>query len=120
MRNALGLLCKKSCKKSDLLGLSAEEIIDYWNVALKAVQTALEYLKVNYGILGMRYFPYKDILPVIAVSINSEKFNEEISENKKKLDIWYWYAVFSGYFDNATETKSTKVIKELLGNEKEK
>ena len=116
----IGLICKKSCKKSDLLDLKAEEIKYYWNEAVELLEIALEFMKNNYGILGLKYFPYKDMLPVIAIIVKSLKFTNNTEAYKIKLNKWYWYAVFSGYFDNATETKSAKAIKELLGSEKEK
>ena len=115
----IGLLCKKSCKKSDLLALKASEIKKFWTQAVEKVVNAVHYVKENYGVLGIKYFPYKDILPVIAVVTNDDKFLHD-EKNMKKFNCWYWNVVFSGYFDNATESKNTKAIKELLGSEKEK
>lgn len=114
-------LCRKgSCKKSDLLSLSASEISNSWNIAINYVESAIKYIKEKFGVLGSSFFPYKDILPVIAVIINDIKFQQNRNASEQKLDRWYWNAVFSGYFDNATESKSSKVIKELIGTEKEK
>ncbi|MDF2612432.1 MAG: hypothetical protein K0S71_218 [Clostridia bacterium] len=115
----IGLLCKKSCKKSDLLNLTAIEIKDNWDKAVEYTKYALEYIKVNYGVLGIQYFPYKDMLPVIAIIVNSDKFKDS-PNNKRKLDKWYWSVVFSGYYDNATETKNGRTLKEFLGTEKDK
>lgn len=115
----IGLICKRSCKKSDLLSLTAVQIKDNWNSAVDYTKNALEYIKINYGVIGIKYFPYKDMIPALAVIVNSSKFNQN-PNNKRKLDKWYWSVVFSGYFDNATETKSGRVVKEFLGTEKDK
>lgn len=116
----IGLLSKKSCKKSDLLALKPYDIQHYWNVAVNYTSLALTYIKNNYGILGLKYFPYKDILPVISTVVNDVKFLDNNDNCKTKLNKWYWHCVFTGYFDNATESKSNKAIKDLLGTEKDK
>ena len=33
---------------------------------------------------------------------------------------WYWTAVFSGFFDNATESKTNRTLREFFGTDKEK
>ena len=116
----IGLLTKKSCKKSDLLDLKSDDIKRKWNDTIEYLKNALRYIKQEYGILGHKYFPYNDLLPVITMIINNDKFNKSLEDNKKKLNKWYWTAVFSGFYDNATESKTNKVIKEFLGTEKEK
>lgn len=116
----IGLLCKKSCKKSDLLNLSSDEIREYWDKSIEYISIALEYMRLNFGVLGIGYFPYKDILPVIAVIINNDLFINNNNECQKKLDKWYWYTIFTGYFDNATDSKTIKTIKEFLGSDKDK
>jgi hypothetical protein len=116
----IGLLTKNSCKKSDLLALKANEIKSKWNDAIGYTKKALQYIREEYGILGRRYFPYKDMLPLITVVVNSDKYEKSPDANKRKLSKWYWTAVFSGFFDNATESKTNRTIKEFFGTEKEK
>lgn len=115
----IGLICKKSCKKSDLLNLKADEIKRKWGVSVKYVITALEYIKNTYGVVGINYFPYKDMISVISIIKNSDKFNLN-PNNKHKLDQWYWNVVFSGYYDNATESKNGRALREFLGTDTQK
>lgn len=115
----IGLLCKKSCKKSDLLNLKADEIKGKWNIAVEYIADALKYIRENYGVIGISYFPYKDMTSVIAIIKNSDKYKAN-PNNKYKLDKWYWNAVFSGYYDNATESKNSKALKEFFGTDVEK
>lgn len=115
----IGLICKRSCKKSDILSLTAFDIKNQWNNASSYLDSALKYIKNNYGVLGIQYFPYKDMLPAIAIILASDKFTNNPA-NRRKLDRWYWSVVFSGYFDNATETKNGRSVKEFLGTEKDK
>lgn len=112
----IALLSKKSCKRADILNLDIDFLKDNWNKAIEKIKNALEYIRKNYGVYGNKFFPYKDVLPVIAYIIPNLSNNR----NKIKLDIWYWNLVFSSYFDHATDTKSAKSIKELLGTNKEK
>ncbi|MFT8349334.1 hypothetical protein [Clostridium saccharoperbutylacetonicum] len=115
----IGLLCKKSCKKSDLLNLKADEIKGKWNITVEYIADALKYIRENYGVIEISYFPYKDMTSVIASIKNSNKYKAN-PNNKYKLDKWYWNAAFSGYYDNATESKNSKALKEFLGTEAEK
>lgn len=103
----------------DLLNLKADEIKGKWNIAVEYIADALKYIRENYGVIGISYFPYKDMTSVIAIIKNSDKYKAN-PNNKYKLDKWYWNAVFSGYYDNATESKNSKVLKEFLGTDVEK
>lgn len=115
----IGLLVRKSCKKSELLVLTAYQIKDNWVKAVQYLKNALMYIREEFGVVGYGYLPYKDLVPVIAMVVNNDKFNDN-DKNKKKLAKWYWHSVFTGYFDNATESKTAKSIKEILGTEREK
>lgn len=110
----ISLMCTGSCKKSKLLNLKAEEIEKNWKNAVKAIRKALNYIKKHYGILGIKYFPYKDMLSAIALICSSDKFVDKNCENK--LDQWYWNAVFSEHFNSTPESKIDKVIREFLGS----
>lgn len=79
---------------------------------------ALKYIRENYGVIGISYFPYKDMTSVIAIIKNSDKYKAN-PNNKYKLDKWYWNAAFSGYYDNSTESKNSKALKEFLGTDVE-
>ncbi|GAB6181776.1 DUF262 domain-containing protein [Desulfotomaculum defluvii] len=116
----IGLLCKKSCHKSELLSLKPNEIKSYWNKAVTYSAKALDYIKNNFGVLGLDFFPYKDMLPVIAIIINNKKFIDNENNCKAKLNKWYWHCVFTEYFSNATDSKSSRAIKDILGTDKEK
>ena len=111
----IGLLSENlACSRTVLLRLRAKEIADNWEKACKCVAEALQYMKDNFGVVGINYIPYKDMVPAIAVILSSNKFSKD-PKAKEKLDKWYWKAVFRNLFDNGSNSKSVTAIKEFLG-----
>jgi hypothetical protein len=113
----IGLLSKKrSCKKSDLLSLDAQTIKQNWENAVNYLVNFLEFAKTHFGTIGIRFLPYKDMFVPLAVIIGDSKFDKDNDDHAKKVEKWYWTCVFTGYFDNATESKSAATVKEFLGD----
>lgn len=111
----IGLLSESAaCSRTVLLRLQAREIIDKWETACVYVDKTLQYMKENFGVIGINYIPYKDMVPAIAVILNNEKFEKD-SKAKMKLEKWYWKSIFQGVFDNGSNSKNVAAIKEFLG-----
>ncbi len=111
----IGLLSESAaCSRTILLRLQPKEIIEKWDIACEYVEKALQYMKDNFGVIGINYIPYKDMVPAIAVILNSEKFIKD-TKAKDKLEKWYWKSVFQGLFDNGSNSKNVVAIKEFLG-----
>jgi len=106
----ISLKAKSTCKKADLLSLNVDTIRKEWAGSVSDIASCLEYVKNNYGILSLKYLPYKDIIPVLSVF----RPNDIVCDiTKNKVNKWYWACIFSSFFDNAADTKSAKSIKEL-------
>lgn len=116
----IGLLEGNSCKKSYLLSLDPKQIKNKWAFASQSINSALEFMKENFGVLGNRYLPYRDMLPCIARIINDSKFDKKKNSHIKKISRWYWHCVLVGHFDNATEAKNASAVLEFLGDNNRK
>lgn len=111
----IGLLSDNvACSRTVLLRLKPTEIKDKWETSCEYVAKTLQYMKDNFGVNGINYLPYKDMVPAIAVIINNEKFTKDTKANNK-LEQWYWKVVFSGLFDNGSNSKNTIAVKDFLG-----
>lgn len=111
----IGLLSDSvACSRTVLLRLQAREIIEKWEIACQYVDCALRYMKENFGVIGINFIPYKDMVPALAVILNSEKFKKD-AKSKEKVENWYWKSIFQGLFDNGSNSKNVVAIKEFLG-----
>lgn len=107
----IALLRGKEPRRRNILELSANNFKEDWNKACNALQTAYERimdLKNGYGVLDLRkWMPYSTMMVPLAGMIyfmKSEKL--ETPENYRKLDKWYWAAVFSNRYDQAADSKA--------------
>lgn len=116
----VGLFEGNSCKKSYLLNLDPKKIKARWDISAKSINSALEFMKEHFGVLGYRYLPYRDMLPCIARIINDSKFDRKKPLHIKKIARWYWHCILTGHFDNATEAKNAAAVLEFLGDDKRK
>jgi hypothetical protein len=94
-----------------MLDLSPDEINRHWDQSIDALELALKYLQHRYGSIGLRYVPFVDSIPPLAVILVNSKFKES-TPDLDKLDRWYWRTVFSQYFDSSTETKMARTVRE--------
>ena len=107
----------KSCKNSDILELSANEIKKYWNTATKYLNNALKELKDEYGVISKTGIPYITMLPPLAAMLYNLDANSksiEYANNHKIIKQWYWYSVFSQRYDAATDTRSVEDLKKII------
>ncbi len=103
-----------SCKRSDLLRLTKQDIETYWYPATEYLAQTLSLLKGECGILSRRWLPYISILPPMtaALAFLEHQFRgPERGACKQKLLRWFWCSVFTQRYDTAVDSKSaTDVI----------
>jgi len=105
-----------ACQKSNLMGLNPDTIASNWDVAVNCCIKAVDYFKKHFGVIGMRYFPYKELLAPYAVIINSNQFDENNTAHVRKINCLYWRIIFDNHFSNGTEGKSANIIKDMCGD----
>lgn len=108
----ISLMHRNSAKRGDLLTLAPEIIGAKWEVAVTALKNCLELVWRTFGSIGLRFVPFPDMIPPMAVIISDPRFNENREEKLKLLSKWYWRCVFSQYFSSSADTKAARTVKE--------
>lgn len=105
-----------SCKRSDVLGLKAEMIEEWWGRAVRGLAHALEILRDDCGVIVPRWLPYHTIvIPLAAVLARLETpGTPQAAAHRQKLTRWFWCAVFGQAYENAPNSQAAKDLTELL------
>jgi hypothetical protein len=105
-----------SCKRSDVLNLSASAINQWWLPAAEALTKTLRILRDDCGVLIPDWLPYDTVLvPFAAVlaKLGAVK-GADAGANREKLTQWFWCSVFSQAYDNAANSQAARDMTELL------
>ena len=113
----VALACRRSpsCKRSDVLNLSADEIRKWWQKTVGALNSALEILRDDCKVLQTKWLPYQTMLPpLVAVIAKSDKTRTpEAGAQREKLKQWFWCSVFGQAYESAANSQSAKDVAEL-------
>lgn len=105
-----------SCKRKDLLKeLNSKLINEYWQPAINSLNTILEILSEDCGVLIPEWLPYNTILiPMTAVWAKQKNAaGVKIGAIRNKLTRWFWCSVFSQSYENAPNSQAAKDFSEL-------
>lgn len=105
-----------TCKRSDVLGLSAADIESGWKAAILGLAYALEILRDDGGVVFPKWLPYQTmVIPLSAVLARVGMPNSPIAGvRREKLKRWFWCAVFGQAYENAPNSQSAKDFTELV------
>lgn len=105
-----------SCKRSDVLNLSAEAINQWWSRVVTAIAKALEILRDDCGVITPGWLPYNTIVPPLAAVLARHQPADApaIGAARNKLARWFWCVVFSQVYDSAANSQAAKDFAELL------
>lgn len=122
---AISLLYEKtsSAKRADILDIyqkvydSSErdfeedwaDIADYMNKAIEK----LENMRDGFGVKDEKELPFAPMLPVITALLKVIENKDNKAECYKKLNKWYWSAVFTNAYSSAADSQMTQDFKEL-------
>ena len=111
------LLGGRDPRKRNLLGLPARltggEFVRDWEVACHGMQVASQRARDTYGAMSTRYLPYSTILPPLAVLLTGMEKEGCAQDAYRKLDTWYWAAVFSQRYDHSSDSKSQVDVEQV-------
>jgi len=112
-----------SCKRKDVLSLSAEHVRNTWDRVVKGLDITLTILREDCGVLTPKWLPYITMLiPMAAVLANHLTHKGlEAGSIRTKLVRWFWCSVFSQAYESGANSQAAKDIGELelwFSNEK--
>jgi hypothetical protein len=105
-------------KKSEILKIESEDIVNNYIKCLNSINRALMFLQMNCGIRKIDDISYEHVLLGLSYFLG----DDEIFTNQHKskaLEFWYWSSIFSGVYDsdqNSNIIKDLHSINEILYN----
>lgn len=112
---ACALLKARSCKRSDVLKLQADDIREFWTSAVEGMTGALKLLREGCGVLVPDWLPYATMLvPMSAIAIGLRKYRgPQQGANRQKILRWFWCSVFGQTYESAANSQSAKDFTEV-------
>ena len=106
-----------SCKRSDVLDLTAGAIETWWPRATAGLARGLELLRDDCGVATPAWLPYGTlVIPLAAVLATVETTSSPaVGANRQKLARWFWCSVFGQAYENAPNSQAARDVGELLG-----
>jgi|Deesub1362A_J573_1020465.scaffolds.fasta_scaffold01960_2 hypothetical protein len=111
----MALIRDQEPKRKSILNLSPQNFEEDWIAACEALKLAFRRVKSWYGVLDFEnLMPYTTMLVPLAGMIHFLKVNRlDRDENYRKLDVWYWAAVFAQRYDQAVDSKTFRDYKDF-------
>ncbi|MBI4154733.1 DUF262 domain-containing protein [Candidatus Woesearchaeota archaeon] len=122
---AMSLLYEKnsSCKRKEILDIYSntyedsdkdfeedwDDISEYMNNAIEK----LENMRDGFGVKDEKELPFAPIIPVLTALLKTIDTQRNKAECYKKLNQWYWSAVFTNAFSQAADTQMTTDFRDL-------
>ncbi len=114
----IALACRKtpSCKRSDVLNLTAEDIEGWWGQVVAGLASGLEMLRDDCKVMLPKWLPYQTMLPPLAAVLAKVKSPKtpEAGARREKLKRWFWCSVFGQTYESAPNSQSAKDVVELV------
>jgi len=122
---AISLLYEKtsSAKRADILDIYKkvydsserdfeEDWADIAEYMSKAIEK-LENMRDGFGVKDEKELPFAPMIPVLTALLKLIETKENKAECYKKLNKWYWSAVFTNAYSSAADSQMTQDFKEL-------
>ena len=104
-----------SCKRSDVLDLTAADISDWWPKVIAGLATGLEMLRDDCKVVLPKWLPYQTMLAPLAAVLarSSMPKTPAAGAQRERLKRWFWCAVFGQAYESAPNSQSAKDVLEL-------
>jgi hypothetical protein len=104
-----------SCKRSDVLKLTAADVRDWWDHVTAGLAMGLEILHDDCKVMLPKWLPYQTMLVPLAAVLAKVGLphSPEAGVRREKLKRWFWCAVFGQAYDSSPNSQSAKDVQEL-------
>jgi len=106
-----------TCRKQDLMAMSAETVKKWWRPLVDGYQQAGQFL-TDQGIMSERLLPYSTlIVPLAAIlaDVKSRKGTVAANAAWPAIERWYWCSVFTQRYSSQVETVAAQDFEEVIG-----
>lgn len=102
----IALRLGRSCKRSSVLSLAADDIALQWGEAVSDMAGAIGLLRDECGVLINKWLPYRPMLIPLAAAWRevAEAAGPNVGAIRTKLKRWFWCACFTGEYESSSAT----------------
>lgn len=115
---AIALASRKapSCKRSDVLNLSPNDINSWWQRVVDGLVLALSILRDDCKVVLPKWLPYQTMLPTLGAVMakGGSPKSAEAGAQREKIKRWFWCAVFGQSYESSPNSQSAKDVTEIL------
>lgn len=114
----ISLACRgaPSCKRSDVLNMTAADIAAWWGKVVEGLAAGLELLRDDCKVMLPKWIPYQTMLaPLAAIyaKVGSPK-SARAGLHRERLKQWFWCAVFGQVYEGSPNSKAAKDVTEVV------
>jgi len=105
-----------SCKRKDVLDLTAEDINAWWDKVTEGFAVGLRLLRDGCSVVSAKWLPYQTMvapLAAIIAKVGTTK-TPEFGARLEQLKRWFWCSVFGQQYESSPNGKSAKDVAELI------
>jgi len=109
---ALASRARPSCKRSDILKLTADDIRTHWETVVGGLADALRILREDCGVIAPQWLPYNTILlPFAAVlAVRPLPRGPDHAAIRAKLVKWFWCSVFGQAYESSPNSQAARDV----------
>ena len=114
----ISLVARKtpSCRRGDVLNLTAADIDAWWDVVAHGLADGLAMLRDSCKVMLPKWLPYATMMPPLAAvqARTAGIKTAQAGANREMLKRWFWCSVFGQAYESSPNSQSSKDVTELL------
>lgn len=105
-----------SCKRKDVLELTADAINSWWSRVIDALAYGLQILQDDCHVKMPKWVPYQTMFPPLAaiLAVTDSATGPEVGMIRSKVRKWMWCSFFGQTYESSPNTQAAKDVNEML------
>jgi hypothetical protein len=105
-----------SCKRGDVLNLTAEQVTTWWQPVIEGLALSLTILHDDCWVLQPKWLPFNTMLSPMAAALARAGASKGVSVGAQREQIkrWFWCSAFSQAYEKSPNTQSGRDVGELI------
>jgi hypothetical protein len=112
----IALTVRRTPKRSAVLRLEVDEIVEHWDEAVAGMAGVLEMLRSECGVLVPKWLPYQTALITMAAAWPDVEAipGPTVGDRRSKLQKYFWSSAFMSAYENAPNTQTETDLPAIL------
>jgi hypothetical protein len=105
-----------SCKRGDVLNLTAEQVTTWWQPVIEGLALSLMILHDDCWVPQPKWLPFNTMLSPMAAALARAGASKGVAVGAQREQIkrWFWCSVFSQAYEKSPNTQSGRDVGELI------